>query len=201
MKRAERSDRRLGFGGQAAALVAGLALCAMPALAQEQSAPDPSESLTGTIFRWLNFAIIFFGIVFLLRKAAPFFRQNAKSITKSIHEAAEERAAAERELNEIAQKLEKIDAEVAELRRAAQAETISQAERIKELLQTELERIAQAARAEISAAERAAAQELRAATAARATEYAAGLVHAEMTPNTEASLFRSFIDEVERSAS
>ena len=56
-----------------------LACTALPALAQEQSAPDPADSLAGTIFRWLNFALVFGGIVYLIRKVgAPYFRENAE---------------------------------------------------------------------------------------------------------------------------
>ena len=56
-----------------------LAWTALPALAQEQSAPDPADSLAGTIFRWLNFALVVGGIAYLIRKVgAPYFRENAR---------------------------------------------------------------------------------------------------------------------------
>ena len=187
---------------QIAAFAAGFLVTTLPALAQEQSAPDPADSLTGTIFRWLNFALVIFGLGYLIRKAgAPFFRENAKAIGQSIRQAGEERAAAERELNELTQRLAKIDAEIAEMRRAAVAEAVAQAERIRALAKTEVERIAQAARAEIAASERAASAELRALTARLATEHAAALVRAQMNSKVESGLFRSFLQDVERSPS
>jgi len=187
---------------QAASLFIALAWTTLPALAQEQSAPDPADSLTGTIFRWLNFALVMGGIIYLIRKVgAPYFRQNARSISQSIRRAAEERAGAERELNEISQKLAKINLEIQDMRRTAATESGAQAERIRALARTEVERVAQAARAEIVAAERAAAMELRGAAARLATEHAAVLVRARVNAAAEAGLFRSFILEVEKSAS
>jgi F-type H+-transporting ATPase subunit b len=179
-----------------------LAWTALPALAQEQTAPDPADSLTGTIFRWLNFALVMGVITYLIRKVgAPYFRQNAQAISQSIRQAAEERAAAERELNEVSQKLAKIDLEIQDMRRTAANESAAQAERIRALARKEVERVAQAAQAEIVASERAAAMELRAAAARLATEHAAALIRARMNAVAEAGLFRSFILEVEKSAS
>ena len=115
MKPAPRASWR-----QIAWLFVALAWTTLPALAQEQSAPDPADSLTGTIFRWLNFALVMGGIIYLIRKlGAPYFRQNAHSISRSIRQAAEERAAAERELNEISQKLAKINLEIQDMRRTS----------------------------------------------------------------------------------
>jgi F-type H+-transporting ATPase subunit b len=186
-------------------VVAGLAMLAwtaLPALAQEQSAPDPADSLTETIFRWLNFALVAGGIIYLIRKTgAPYFRQNAQAISRSIQQAAEERAAAERELNEVSQKLAKIDLEIQDLRRTAASESSAQAERMRALARKEVERIGQAARAEIAASERAAALELRGAAARLATEQAAALVRTRVNAAAEAGLFRSFILDVEKSAS
>lgn len=184
-----------------ATLLVTLACAALPALAQEQTAPDPADSATGTIFRWVNFAIVVGGLGYLISKAGPFFRQNAKAITSSIHNAARERADAERELKEVTQKLAGIDSEVQGMRKTAAAETASQAERIRALTKTEVDRIGQAAQAEITASERAAAQELRAATARLATAHAAELVQTGMNPTAATGLFRTFLREVERSAS
>jgi F0F1-type ATP synthase membrane subunit b/b' len=197
-----KSDRRWHWPQIIATFLLTVAWTALPALAQEQSAPDPADSTAGTIFKWLNFAIVFGGIAYLVAKAGgPYFRQHAQSISQSIRQAAEERARAQQELNDVTQKLAHIDSEVQEMRKAAAAETAAQAERIRLLAKAEVERINLAAQAEISASERAAAQELRAATARLATEHASALVRAQMNPTAEAGLFRTFLLEVERSAS
>jgi F0F1-type ATP synthase membrane subunit b/b' len=197
MKMARRASWR-----QIASFFIVLAWTALPALAQEQGAPDPADSTAGIIFRWLNFALVMGGIIYLIRKmGAPYFRQNAQAISQSIRQAADERAAAERELNEVSQKLAKVDVEIQELRRTAARESAGQAERIRALARTEAERVSQAARAEIVASERAAAMELRGAAARLATEQAATLVRARVNAAAEAGLFRSFLVEVEKSAS
>jgi F-type H+-transporting ATPase subunit b len=200
MKRVRRG-RGLEVAYRFVAGLAALAWTALPAQAQEQSAPDPADSLAGTIFRWLNFALVVGGIAYLIRKlGAPYFRENAKSIANSIRQAADERAGAERELNEASEKLARIDREIQDMRQAGVNESAAQAERIRALARTEVERIRQAARAEIAASERAAALELRAATARLATEQASALVRERMNNATEQGLFRSFIREIERSA-
>jgi F-type H+-transporting ATPase subunit b len=181
-----------------------MAWAALPAIAQEQAqaAPDPADSTAGTIFRWLNFAIVIGVIGYLVVKAgAPYFRQNAQAISKSIHQAAEERAAAERTLSEIARKLATINQEIEDMRRAAAAESAAQTERLRAMAKSEVERVSQAALAEIAASERAASLELRATAARLATEHAAALVRARMNAQAEAGLFRTFLGEVERSAS
>lgn len=196
-----KSLQRSPWGQIAATFLLTLACAALPALAQEQSAPDPADSTAGLVFRWLNFVIVVGGIAFIIGKVgAPYFRQHAKAISNSIHDAARERAEAERELNAIDQKLARIGSEVQEMRTAAAAETASQAERIRALTQVEIDRVGQAAQAEIGASGRAAAQELRAATARLATARASELVRERMNPTAEAGLFRSFLREVERSA-
>ncbi len=181
-------------------LLVAMAVAAMPLLAAEEG-PEPAETPLGFAFRWLHFAVVFGGLVYLIRKfGAPYFRSHARSIASSIHRAAEDRAAAERELNEAGERLAALGLEVQDLRRAATRESATEAERIRELRRLETEKIGQAARVEIEAAERAARQELRSLAARLATEKAAALVRARMTAKVEAVLFRSFIGELQRSA-
>ena len=79
-------------------VVFALALTSLPLLAQE-AAPDPTDLPVGTLFRWLNFVLVFGGIAYLIVKmGAPYFRTSAQAISGAIQEAAETRAAAAREL-------------------------------------------------------------------------------------------------------
>jgi F0F1-type ATP synthase membrane subunit b/b' len=196
-----KSQQRSQWRQIAVTLLIAVACTALPALAQEQSAPDPADSTAGTIFKWLNFVVVFGGIAYLIRKVgAPYFRQNAQSIGQSIRQAADERTRAQQQLNEVTQKIAGIDSEIREMRKAAQSESASQAENIRALAKSEVDRIGQAARAEITANERAAAEELRAATARLAIEQASDLVRVRMVPTAEAGIFRSFVRELERSA-
>lgn len=195
-----RPERRLPWRRVVVTSLIALACTALPALAQEQSSPDPSDSMAATIFKWVNFALVMGGIAYVIGKfGAPYFREHARSISHSIRHAAEERALAEKELNEVTQKLARIDSEIQEMRKAAASDSAAQAERIRSLAKSEVDRINQAVQAEITAAERAAAQELRAATARLATEQAAALVRARMIPAAESNLFRTFLREIGRS--
>lgn len=195
MKRARK------FLPQITACLLFLACAASPLLAAEESAPDPADSPTGLMFRWLNFALVAGGIIYLVRKfLAPYFRGAARAISQSIHDATDARAAAEKELREVEQSLASLDAEVREMRRVAAAEAATEGERLRKLAQSETEKIARAAQGEIQAAERAGRQELRAIAARLATERAAQLVRTQMNPAAEAALFHSFVGEIERTA-
>ena len=197
------------IGGQTASTKARTLACSVavmlvvagPLLAQE-TAPDPADTATGTIFRWLNFLLVMGGIAYLIGKfGAPYFRSHAAGIAKSIRDAAEMRAASERELREVDERVASLNLEIQELRRVAVRESAAEAERLRELARVEAERIHNAARAEIVASERAGRQELRAIAARLATERAAEIMRARMDPATDAALFRAFVGELERRAS
>ena len=172
-----------------------------PSLAAQEAAPDVTDMPVGTIFRWLNFIFVFGGLAYLINKAGgPYFRGHARSISVSIKEATEVRAAAEVELRQVGERLSRLDVEVKELRSTGVRDAAAEAERIRGLTRVEVEKIAQAGRAEVQAAERAGKQELRAIAARLATERAASLVRAGMSAKIEAALFQSFVSELERSA-
>jgi F0F1-type ATP synthase membrane subunit b/b' len=179
----------------------GVLLASLPMAAQD-SAPNPADTPVGLVFRWLNFALVFGGLAYLVGKfGGPYFRGNAESIANSIRQAAEVRAAAERELKEAEERLAGLELEVKDMRRAAVRESAAETERIRELARVETGKIQAAVAAEIEAAERYARQELRAMTARMATEQAAAMLRSQITPAAESALFRSFVGELERSAS
>jgi len=198
MKPASRGLRR----GWAACLLCVFvqASLLLPALAQEE-APSPADSPTGYVFRWLNLALLLAAIVWVVRKfGGPFFRGTARAIQDAIHGAAAGRAAAEKEMSEVARQLAGLDAEAREMRRAAGRESASEAERLRALAKNEAEKIARAAVAEMEAAERAARQQLRVTAARAAADRAAALVRQRMNPAAENALFSAFLGELERGA-
>ena len=169
-------------------------LFALPVLASEATEEDPAASATGTVFRWLNFLLVFGAAGYLLRKyGRPFFRANAKAIAASITEASAAKAEADRELREAEARVAHFDQELAGLREAARRESAAEAERLRASGRTEIEKINQAARAELAAAERAAHQELRALAASMAVERAGVLMSSRMTPETRARMFQAFL--------
>ena len=175
-------------------------LLTLPVLAAEGAEPDPVESTTGLVFRWLNFLVVFGGAGYLIAKhGGAFFHANAKAIAASILEATAAKADAERELREIEAKISHLDREVAELREAARRDWAAESERLRTSGLGEIDKIKQAAAAELAASERAAQQQLREIAASMAVKRAAALVSARMSTEVSARMFRSFLGELGRS--
>ena len=176
--------------------------CIAPAtLAAEGGQQDPAEAPIGTVFRWLNFALVFGGLGYLIAKKAPaLFRGRADAIAASIADAAAAQADAEHHLREAEEKLLQLDHEAAELRAAARRESAAEAERIRALARSEAEKIARAAQLEGQAAERAARIELKVMAARLAVDRADALIRQQITAETQAALFGSFLNDLARGA-
>jgi F0F1-type ATP synthase membrane subunit b/b' len=170
-----------------------------PAIAQE-SAPSPENTQTGWIFRWIIFAIVFAAMVRAFVKSAPALKSRSEEISQKIAEGARAREAAEKQRRDVQTKLAGIDTEVTKLREEAKKSMEAEATRLKALARREAELIEQAARAEIAAAQRAASLELKAMAARLAIERAEAVLTKEITPEAQASLFRTFVLELERGA-
>jgi F-type H+-transporting ATPase subunit b len=174
---------------------------ALPAFAEEGAKPDPAESPTGLIFRWLNFLIVFGAIAYLIAKhGGAFFRGNAKAIAASIVEATATKAEADRELHEVETKIARIDEDVTQMREEARRNWAAESERLRASGVAEIEKINQAARAELTASERAAQQQVREIAASMAVDRAAALVSSMMNAEVRARMFQSFLSELGRGA-
>ena len=188
------------FGPVASGVFAMVFLLALPVLAAEGAEPDPAESTTGLIFRWLNFLIVFGGAGYLIAKhGGSFFRANAKAIAASIHEGTAAKAEAERELSEVEAKISHLDQETADLRETARRNWAAESERLRTSGLAEIEKIKQAAAAELAASARSAQQQLREIAASMAVQRAATLVSSRMNTEVSARMFRSFLGELGRS--
>ena len=173
---------------------------AIPALAAEGTGEESSGFTPGLFFRWLNFAIVFGGIAYLIAKhGGSFFRANAKAIAASITEASAAKAEADRELHAVEAKIARLNQEIAELREAARRDSEAEAERLLASGRVEIEKIMQAARGELAASERAAQQELRAIAASMAVDRAGALVKSRMNAEVRGRIFHSFLGELGRS--
>lgn len=176
-------------------------LLTIPAHAAEGAGSNPADSAAGMIFRWLNFALVFGGIAYLIAKhGGAFFSANARAISASIREGTAAKEEADRQLRDVDAKIARLDREIADLREAARRDSDSEAERLNASGLAEIEKIQQAARAELSAAERAARQELRVLAASLAVERASQLISSRMDKDIRAKLFAAFLGELGRSA-
>ncbi len=172
----------------------------VPGFAAEGAEPNPAEEPVGTIFRWLNFLLVFGGLGYLVAKHGPaFFRARAEVISRAMTEAAAAKAVAEQQLREAQEKLQHLDEEIAELGAVAQREAAAEAARLHAATRDDIEKIARAARAEIEAAERAARVELKSIAARAAVARAGALLRKQMTTQTQARLFRSFVNDLSES--
>lgn len=178
-------------------------ISAAPALAAAEGEGGGSLffSPIGTFFRWLQFALIFGGLGYLIAKKAPaFFRRRQETIVAAITESTRVKDEADRRLREAEEKLAHLDAELAEFRATSQKEWAAEAERIRAAAREEAQKIERVAAAEIDAAERAARIELRALAARLAVEHAESVIRKQMTPQAEAALLRGFVENLGRSA-
>jgi F-type H+-transporting ATPase subunit b len=189
----KRGARVFGF------LLVFLMLAVWPVMAQENETPA-AETPTGYIFRWLNFAIVFLGIAYAAVKwGGPYFRAQANEVSEKIAEGTRAHEAAERQKKEIEQKLSGLDDEINRIREEGKRDQQAETKRLRDLARSEADRIEREAQIEIEAAGRAANQELKSRAARMAIERAEAMLQKEMTPQAEASLFRTFVAEMERS--
>ncbi|MGH9737493.1 MAG: hypothetical protein ACRD4X_02785 [Candidatus Acidiferrales bacterium] len=188
---------RARIAGVSVAAVA-LLLAAAPALAQ-QSGSSITDSTSGWVFRWINFAVLVAILAYGFAKAAPKFRQHSDEIARKIAEGTRAREAAELQRREVRTKLAGIDAEVATMREEAKRGAEAEAERIRALAKSEAEMIDRAAKAEIAVGERASRLELRATAARLAVARAEAMLREQLTASDESALFRTFVAELERS--
>jgi F-type H+-transporting ATPase subunit b len=176
-------------------------LAAAPAFASEEGGEDPVYSTVGLVFRIINFLIVAFGAWYVFAKLLPNkFHARAKGIAASISDAARAKQEAKQRLREAEKKLDRLDLEVNVMRENAQRDAGAEAERIRAAAREEAAKIDRAAEMEIVAAERAARMDLKALAARLAVERAEATLRGEMTPTTEAALFRALVSDLGRSA-
>src|SRR5580658_7736456 len=173
------------------AFLAWFLVSCVPAFAAEES---PASTPQAEVFRWVNFAIIFAVVAWLLiRKAGPAFRAHSESIADSIMDSRMLREAAERQRREAEQKLATLDTEIARMRQSALDDAAVEAQRLRTLATREIERIQKSAQDEIRAAERASRLELKRIAARISIARAEALLRAQLTPQADSNLFRSFL--------
>jgi F-type H+-transporting ATPase subunit b len=155
---------------------------------------NAAQERANEIFKWINFALLAGGLLWLFGKVLPpKFRANADNISSAITKATAAKAEAERQLREAEQKLARLEQEVTQLRATAQREDEAEAERIRNITQSDTQKIGVAAQAEIAAAERSARLELKAIAANLAVDGAESLLAKQLTPQAQEALVSAFV--------
>jgi F-type H+-transporting ATPase subunit b len=166
--------------------------------AEEQTTTDQKTVAAQELFKWINFAIVAGGVIWLFAKVLPpVFRGRAESISSAIAKATAAKNEADALLREAEGKLASMEKEVAELRATAERESAAEIERLLAATHSDEEKIAAAARTEIAAAERAARQELKALAAKLAVDGAQTQLAAQLTPQVQESLVSEFVKSLE----
>jgi len=175
-----------------------LCASAVSARAAEEGGGEAFSETATTVFKWINFAIVVGGIIWVFAKVLPpKFRENAEDISSAITKATAAKAEAERLLREAENKLANLQKEVAELRKIAEQESVAEVERIRAATHSDIQKIGVAAKGEIEAAERAARLELKTLAAKLAVDGAESLLVKQLTPQAQESLVSAFVKSLE----
>ncbi len=153
----------------------------------------PKASFTLSVgFNFL--ALFIFCYVLLKSKVPQAFRERTLAIQKGIREAQEASADAARRLTDIEARLSKMDAEVEQIRTAAERESAAEEARIRQAAEEDKQKVIQTAEAEIEAIARNARRELKGYAASLAVDLAGRQLRIDDT--TDHALIREFADQL-----
>lgn len=163
------------------------------------------ESTTGEggleIWKWVNFLLLAGGLGYLIAKnAGPFFEARSRKIREEMSQAQEVWTSAEARAAEVDRKLASLESEIAAFRAESQAEAQNETKRMRLQTTAELARIKEHAEQEIAAAGKAARLALKRYSAELAIGLAEQKVKGRITPDTQDSLVRGFVRELDRSS-
>jgi len=156
---------------------------------------EPSDPWLG--WKWANFAILAFGLGYLIRKHVPaLFAQRSQEIQRGIQEATKVHQEAEERAAAIERRLANLASEIETLRDKARAEIRAEGERIKAETERRLRSIQEQARQEVALMSRGIRDELRNYSAQLALDHAEQRIRARMTPGTESWLVDGFLQDL-----
>jgi len=143
------------------------------------------------VFLVINFVIFGAGLVWVAKKALPTgFAPRTAEIQKGIEDARKASAEASARLGEIEARLARLDADIAEIRTAAEADFSVEEQRIKAAAEQDASHVIAAAEQEIAAAARTAQRELKAFVAGLAVDLAEKKINVDEA--TDRALVRGF---------
>jgi len=145
---------------------------------------------------WLSMLINFLALAaffwLLLKSKLPqMFRDRTASIQKALKEAHAASAEASRRLGDIEARLAKLDVEVNEIKAAAERESATVEERIRNAAEEDKRKVVDAAEAEIAAIARSARQDLKSFAASLAVDIASHKI--KVDDHTDRALVREFV--------
>ena len=147
------------------------------------------------IFKWANF-LAFFGLLgYLLRQPIKeFFAGRTRAIQEGLESGRRAREEAAQRLQEIEGRLERLEAEMAELWANADSEADTERTRLREAVRAETERILAAAEQEMRTLAKTARGELKSYVAGLAAELAEQRIRGRLPPERQAALLREYAE-------
>jgi F-type H+-transporting ATPase subunit b len=140
----------------------------------------------------LNFGgLALFFYILLKSKLPQMFRDRTTLIQKALKEAHAASAEASRRLGDIEARLAKLDAEVSEMKAAAEGESATEEERLRGAAEEDKRKVVDAAEAEIAAIARTARHELKGFAASLAVDLASRKI--KVDDRTDQALVREFV--------
>jgi F-type H+-transporting ATPase subunit b len=153
------------------------------------------------IAKTVNLIIFLAALYFLLRKPTrEFFTQRYAEIRASLERAAKEKEAAATRLSEIDARMNRLDAEIADIRTQAEKEAVAERERIEAQARQDAEKLRATAQREIESAKNAALDELQKFTAAQAVALAEQILRRELTADDDARLVSRLSQEIRQTS-
>jgi F-type H+-transporting ATPase subunit b len=177
----------------------GIALVAIPALAQESGAGkkpgmSPMELL---IWETLNFLILAGLLGWLaVKQGGPFLAARSKEITEGLAAGEKAKAEADARSAEVQAKLGNLEKEIGALRTEAREEREREADRIRRETQAEITRIHRQAEQEVESAGKLARLEVQRAAVSLAIELAEAKIRALMSPDLQSALLQGFLKDL-----
>jgi F-type H+-transporting ATPase subunit b len=154
-----------------------------------------SKAAVYWIFVIINFVILAAALAWVVRKVLPNgFAPRTAEIQKALEEARKASADASARLGEIEGRLARLDAEIAGIRSAAEADFTVEEQRIKAAAEQDAKNVIAAAEQEIAAAARTAQRELKSFVADLAVNLAENKI--KVDDQTDQALIRSFAAEL-----
>ena len=153
------------------------------------------------VWRWINFAILAAGILYLLAKnLPPFFHARTSVIQKDISEAQQAKQDSDQRAAAIDQRVSGFSAEIEAFRVQSRAEMEREGERIRQETAAQIRKIKDQAQMEIESAGKAALREVRLYASNLALDLAAQRIRAKLDAGTEAGLIDNFIGDLQTGA-
>lgn len=190
-----------------ALLVLSVVICATApfALAQEEhgekaeaaEAHHEEESTFHVIARWANFAVLFGGLIYLLRKPiGDFFQTRRNDITSGLQRAQDAQTTAKARMDEIEQRLAHVSADIAALKTEAEKESHVEREKILAEAKREVERVVEQSRQEIERVARTVEREIKETIADQVIDRASNTLRSEMTQDDQKRVVVRFIKKL-----